>query len=106
MDVLGCPYIFPCYQGIFPRERFGLDWALRQTIDQINIPLARHEARLTTISSVSVFLPNLLPSLSSGLLKMGEGACFGMPTPEREAVSAPSWGTGLRPHSDYAPAIL
>jgi hypothetical protein len=37
---------------------------------------------------------------------MGEGACFGMPTPEREAVSAPSWGTGLRPHSDHAPAIL
>jgi hypothetical protein len=33
---------------------------------------------------------------------MGEGACFGMPTPEREAVSAPSWGTGLRPHSDLA----
>jgi len=37
---------------------------------------------------------------------MGGGTCFGMPTPELEAVSAPSWGTGLRPLFDLAPVLL
>ena len=31
-----------------------------------------------------------------GLVKMGGGVAFGMPTPERQEVSAPSWGTCLR----------
>lgn len=61
---------------------------------------------LIIISSNQGFIPTLLLPLPFGLLKMGGGTCFGMPTPELEAVSAPSWGTGLRPLFDLAPVLL
>jgi hypothetical protein len=39
----------------------------------------------------------LFLSLLSGLLNAGGGVCSGMPTPEQQEVSAPSWETYLRP---------
>jgi len=58
------------------------------------------------ISSNQGFIPTLLLPFPFGLLKMGGGTCFGMPTPELEAVSAPSWGTGLRPLLTLLPFFL
>ena len=41
-----------------------------------------------------------------GLVKMGGGVAFGMPTPERQEVSAPSWGTCLRLFSHFHAVAL